>query len=71
VQSGATSGGPYTWLKGGADWNSKVTVNSDTSITLRPVVTGTGDKTGQSTWTVTLTDTSNATASQTFTLNYL
>jgi hypothetical protein len=69
VQSGATNGGPYVWLKGDVNWNAKVVVNSDSSMTLKPVVTATGDNAGQSTWTVTLA-TSTATASQTFTLTY-
>jgi hypothetical protein len=57
------------WLKGDVNWNAKVVVNSDSSMTLKPVVTATGDNAGQSTWTVTLA-TSTATASQTFTLTY-
>ncbi len=67
--SGATSGS-NTWNKNDANWNAKVTVNSDTSMTLRPVVTAAGDPAGTTTWTVTLTDSSSTTASQSFTVTY-
>jgi hypothetical protein len=70
TQSGATNGGPWIWNKGDSNWNGKVTVNSNTSMSLRPVVTQAGDAVGQSTWTVRLTDTTNASQSRTFTLNY-
>ncbi len=59
-----------TWTKGDADWNAKVTVTNDSSMTLAPQLTANGDPAGLSTWTVTLTNTSNAQQSQTFTLNY-
>ena len=70
--SGADSiGSPVIWDKGTADW-SKVTVNSDTSMILRPRVlaneTGTQSKTW--TWMVTLRDTTGATKSQSFTVTY-
>jgi parallel beta-helix repeat protein len=64
--------GTDTWDKGSSTWNSRVTVNSDTSMTLRPRVlyneSGTQSKTW--TWTVTLRDTTGATASQSFTVTY-
>ena len=62
-----------TWDRGDSDWNSKVTANSDTSMTLRLRVlyneSGTQSKTW--TWTVKLRDTTGATASETFTITYL
>jgi List-Bact-rpt repeat protein/all-beta uncharacterized protein len=67
--SGAANGNK-TWNKGDADWNSKVTVSSDTSMTLRPVVVGSSDPTGTTSWTVTLTDATAATASRSFTVTY-
>jgi len=64
--------GSATWNKGDSNWSSKVTVNSDTSMTLQPRVlyneSGTQSKTW--TWTVTLRDTSGATASRSFTVTY-
>jgi len=64
--------GTDTWDRGDSDWNSKVTVNSDTSMTLRPRVlyneSGTQSKTW--TWTVTLRDTTGTTASRSFTVTY-
>jgi hypothetical protein len=68
--SGAVSGSA-TWDKGGSDWNNKVTVNSDTSMTLRPRVVETSPTwSGTVTWTVTLRDTTGATASRSFTVTY-
>lgn len=67
--SGAGNGSK-NWNKGDTDWSSKVTVNSDTSMTLRPEVLATGDPEGTYNWTVTLKDTSGATASRTFTVDY-
>jgi hypothetical protein len=66
---GAT-GGNVTWLKGDANWNAKVTVSSNTSLTLQPVVVSTGDPGGTTNWTVTLTDGTSATASRTFAVTY-
>lgn len=66
---GATSGS-VAWFRGDTNWNSKVTVNSDTSMTLRPVVTASGDPAGTTTWYVTLTDTTGVTASRSFTVTY-
>jgi len=59
------------WNKGDADWNEKLTLNGDTSMTLRPVVTGSNDAGGASTWTVTLTNFSNVAMQRSFTLNYI
>lgn len=70
TQTGATNGGPWVWKRGDSNWNGKVSVNSDSSLTLRPVVTRAGDSTGYSTWTVRLTDSTNASLSRTFTLQY-
>ncbi len=70
TQTGATNAGPWIWKRGDSNWNGKVSVNSDGSLTLRPVVTRTGDSTGYSTWTVRLTDSTNASLSRTFTLQY-
>jgi len=60
------------WDKGDSDWNSKVTVNSDTSMTLRPRILSdeTSSQTKTWTWTVTLRDTIGATASRSFTVTY-
>ncbi len=68
--SGSTSGS-VTWYKGDANWNNKVTVNSNTSMTLRPRVVETNPTwSGTDSWTATLKDVSGATASQTFTVTY-
>ena len=68
--SGAVSGSA-TWNKGDTDWNAKVTVNSDTSLTLRPRVVETNPTwSGTVYWTVTLRDTTGATASRSFTVTY-
>ncbi len=68
--SGADSGSA-TWDRGGSDWNDKVTVNSDSSMSLRPRVIETSPTwSGTLNWTVTLRDTSGATASRTFTVTY-
>ncbi len=74
VQSGAVSSGPYIWSKSDGSWSAavsagKLTVNSDSSMTLRPVVTQAGDPGGLSTWTVTVSDGATA-QTQTFTVNY-
>lgn len=68
--SGSVSGSA-TWNKGDTNWNAKVTVNSDTSMTLLPRVVETNPGwSGTSTWTVTLTDSAGATASRSFTVTY-
>jgi hypothetical protein len=67
---GADPGGPYIWQRGSQKWNQNVTINSDGSMTLTPTVVAQGDPVGLTTWTVTLTDSSNATASQSFTVTY-
>lgn len=69
--NGAATGGPYVWIKGTASWDpGKITVYSDGSMTLRPVVTQSSDSAGLTTWTVTLTDSTNVSQSRTFTVNY-
>ncbi|RSN71657.1 CARDB domain-containing protein [Candidatus Methanodesulfokora washburnensis] len=64
--------GTATWCKGDSNWNAGVTVNSDTSMTLRPRVlyqeSGTQQKTWN--WIVTLKDNTGATASRQFTVIY-
>jgi len=68
--SGAANGSK-TWNRGDSDWNTKVTINSDTSMTLRPrVVEPNPTWSGTATWTVTLRDTTGATASQSFRVTY-
>jgi hypothetical protein len=68
--SGAVSGSA-TWNKGDSSWNSKVTVNSDTSMTLMPRVVETSPPwSGTVTWTVTLRDPTGATALKFFTVTY-
>jgi hypothetical protein len=68
--SGAASGSA-TWYKGDTNWNTKVTVNSDTSMTLKPGVVETNPTwSGKVYWTVTLRDTTGATASRSFTVTY-
>ena len=69
--SGAASGSAV-WDKGTSDWNNKVTVNSDTSMILRPRVVETSPTwSGTVTWTVTLRDTTGATKSKSFTVTYM
>ena len=68
--SGAVSGSA-TWNRGDSSWRGGVTVNSDTSMTLRPrVVEPTPTWSGTLNWTVTLRDTAGATASRSFTVIY-
>jgi hypothetical protein len=67
--SGVTSGNS-TWINGDINWLRKVIVNSDGSMTLKPVVTQTGDPAGTTNWTVTLLDSSGASLVQSFTVNY-
>jgi VCBS repeat-containing protein len=64
--------GSVTWNKGDNNWNTKVTVHSDTSMTLRPRVLYQESSTQQKTWTwtVTLKDNTGATASKQFTVIY-
>jgi len=69
VWIGPTNGNK-AWFRGDSNWNSKVTINSDSSMTLRPVVTNSSDPAGTWTWYVTLTDTTGATASRSFTVTY-
>jgi C1A family cysteine protease len=70
TRTGSTKSGPSLWSKGDANWNSRVIVNSDNSITLKPVVTASGDAAGQSTWTIKLVDNVNAAQSKTLTVKY-
>ena len=67
--SGVTNGSA-TWVKGDTNWNNKVVLESDSSMTLAPVVTQLSDPAGITTWNVTLTDSTGATETQTFTVNY-
>ncbi|MBX3740541.1 MAG: C39 family peptidase [Akkermansiaceae bacterium] len=68
--SGADNGSA-TWNRNDSNWNAKVTVNSNTSMTLRPkVVEQNPTWSGTLHWTVTLRDTSGATASRSFTVVY-
>jgi hypothetical protein len=68
--SGAASGSA-TWYKGDANWNNKVTINSDNSMTLQPGVVETNPTwSGTAYWTVTLRDNTSATASKSFTVTY-
>ena len=69
--SGSDSGS-QTWNKGDTNWNSLVTVNSDTAMTLQARVLSNVDSTQTKrwTWTVTLRDTSGATKSRTFTVTF-
>jgi hypothetical protein len=69
VWTGSTSG-TATWNKGDSNWTTKLAINSDTSLTMSPTVVAAGDPAGTTNWTVTLTDSSAATASQTFTVTY-
>ena len=59
-----------TWVKGDTNWNNKVVLESDGSMTFAPVVTQLSNPAGLTTWTVTLTDSTGSTATQTFTVNY-
>jgi hypothetical protein len=69
--SGAVSGNA-TWNKGDSRWNAGVTVHSDSLMTLRPRVVETNPTwSGTVTWTVTLRDTTGATASRSFTVTYV
>ena len=69
--SGAASGSA-TWYKGDTDWNNKVTVNSDNSMTLQPGVVETNPTwSGTAYWTVMLRDNTGATASRSFTVTYI
>ncbi len=69
--SGASTGGSATWNRGDNNWNQKVDVISNTSMTLEPRVVGsTSTSSGTDTWTVTLKDTSGAIRSRTFTVTY-
>ncbi|MCL0075035.1 pesticin C-terminus-like muramidase, partial [Thermodesulfovibrionales bacterium] len=68
VWSGAVSGNAV-WNQGDADWNTKVMIDSDTSMTIQPrVVESSPTWSGTVNWTVTLRDTTGATASKTFTV---
>ena len=69
--SGAANGS-QTWNRGDSYWNAGgVTINSDTSMTLRPIVVERNPTwSGTATWTVTLRDTTGATASRSFTVTY-
>ena len=68
--SGAASGSD-TWDKGSSDWNAKVSIDSDTYMTLRPrVVEPSPTWSGMVNWTVTLRDISGGTASASFTVIY-
>lgn len=69
--SGANNGSvPAPWVKGDANWLSKVTSNPDGTLTLRPVVTQTGDAPGITNWTVTIRDSTGTTRTQSFSVNY-
>jgi hypothetical protein len=68
--SGAVSGSA-TWNKGDSNWNTKVSISSDSSMTLRPRVVETNPTwSGTVYWRVTLKDASGATASASFTVSY-
>lgn len=69
VWSGATSGST-TWFRNDTNWLSKVTSNPDGSMTLRPVVTHSSDAPGITNWTVTIRDSTRATRTQSFSVNY-
>ncbi|MCX6092540.1 MAG: PKD domain-containing protein [Candidatus Bipolaricaulota bacterium] len=64
--------GSMTWNQGDSNWNSAVTVGSDGSMTLRPVVLSNETSSQSKTWiwTVTLRDNTGATASRPFTVTY-
>ncbi len=64
-------GGPSHWDRGSSRWNEAVNILSDTEMTLEPRVVGsTATWSGTDEWTVTLRDTTGATASRTFTVNF-
>ena len=67
--SGSTSGGA-TWTKNDANWNNKVTANSDGSMTLRPTVTTSNDPAGTTNWTVTLLEGSGTSVTKNFIVVY-
>jgi alpha-tubulin suppressor-like RCC1 family protein len=68
--SGAASGSE-TWNRGDVRWNEAVTVHSATSMTLVPRVIETHPAwSGTANWTLTLRDTTGATASQSFSVTY-
>ncbi len=68
--SGPASGSA-TWNRGDSNWNTKVTVHSNTSMTLEPRVVETSPTwTGKVTWTLTMRDTAGSTASRSFTVVY-
>jgi uncharacterized protein YfdQ (DUF2303 family) len=70
IWSGAASGSA-TWTKGDSNWTAKVAVNSDTSMTLRPRVVETSPTwSGTINWSVTMRDSTGATASMSFTVTY-
>jgi hypothetical protein len=62
--------GSKTWLPGDTDWTDKVVVNSDTSMTLKPVVSLSTDVPGTYSWSVTMTDTSGASKTWNFTVTF-
>lgn len=62
--------GSTTWVRGDADWNSRVTVTSSSAMTLQPVVTASNDPSGTWSWTVRLQDVSGSVAERSFTVNY-
>jgi cell wall-associated NlpC family hydrolase len=68
--SGVVSGSA-TWNRGDSAWNARVTVHSDSSMTLRPRVVETSPTwSGTVHWTVTLRDNTGASASRSFTVTY-
>jgi hypothetical protein len=67
--SGATSGSA-SWVKGDANWNSKVNVGSNSSMTLRPTVTAAADPAGTTNWTMTLVDSAGTAAFRSFSVTY-
>ena len=69
VWTGATSGNA-TWNKTDSDWTSKVSIASDTSMTLNPVVVAATDPAGTTNWTVTVYDSSGNSKSQNFSVTY-
>jgi hypothetical protein len=62
--------GNATWLPGDTNWNGKLTINSDTSLTLKPVVSAATDTPGTYSWTVTLTDSTGISQSKSFTVTF-
>ena len=63
--------GSATWNKGDENWNAKVIIHSDSSMTLKPVVVESNPTwSGTCYWTVTLKDNTGATASKQFTVIY-